>query len=568
MLRRRLQRLRQPKYLVGFFVGLLYFYWLILRPGGGIAGRSAPLPFAGELQSLGTVLAAGGVAALALLTWVFGTAETPFTFQLAETDFLFPAPLTRRQVIQFRLLRTQLPLLLSALFSVAVFSRGAIHPTLALRVVALWLLYSTLQLHYAGAALVRGSLTQQGITGVRRRLGTLLAIGALLAALWWGMRSALPGVLAAWDDGAAVGAAALVHALHHGVLGVALWPLFAVVGPLVAPAPREFLLALPAALAVAAAHYLWVVRSTLSFEEAAVEHAARVARRLEAIRRGRSDASFVRRRGAAPPSALLPLAARGSPGAAIIWKNATGTLREFRPRTLVLIGVLIVAFSFALGGRGRGGTAELITILSLAVVGLATLFGPLALRFDLRRDLELLDVLKAYPLSGREIVAAEVLGMALVLSAVAAAGLVIAFASSLASDATVLPGIPERLAILVAALAVVPGLLTVMVLTQNAAALLFPAWMTLGAERPTGFEATGQRILTFAGTLFALLVAVLPAALLGGVVGVGVRVIGLGVVAAGVAWALAGAGLLAAECYLGFRLLGPVLDRLDPTGLR
>jgi ABC-2 type transport system permease protein len=575
MVRRRVQRLRQPKYLIGFCVGLLYFYWLLIRPGSGAAGRRVPLGFEDEFRALGTVLAAGGVAALALITWIFGRAETPFTFQLAETDFLFTAPLTRRQVLQFRLLRTQLPLFVSALFSVAIFFRGGLHASLALRVLGLWLLYATLQLHYAGAALVRGSFTQQGVTGVRRRLGTLAVIGALVAALWWGLRDAMPGVLTVWqDEGAGAGATALVGALHHGVLGVALWPLFAAVGPLTAPGPREFLLALPGALAVAGAHYLWVIRSTLSFEEAAVEHAGRVARRLDTLRRGRSDAALISRRGVrggvAAPRALLPLAPTGPATTAIVWKNVTGALREFRLRTLVLIGILILAFSLAVGGQGRAGgsTADLIAVLSLSVVALVTFFGPLALRFDLRRDLELLDVLKSYPVGGHEIVAAEVLGMALVLSAVAGAGLVIAFVASLASGAAGLPPVGVRVAMLVAGLVVLPGVLTVMVLVQNAAALLFPAWMTLGAERPTGFEATGQRILTFAGTVFALFVAVLPAALVGGVAAVGVRVIGLGVVAAGLVWAVAGAALLALECAFGFRLLGPVLDRLDPAGLR
>jgi Putative ABC exporter len=576
MVRRRAARLRQPKYLVGFFVGLAYFYWLIVRPGGGggggAVGHRVPLDFGGDEAALGQVLVVGGLAALMLFTWVFGKAETPFTFQLAETDFLFTAPLTRRQVIQFRLLRTQLPLFVSALFSVAIFSRGQLHASLVLRVLALWLLYFTLQLHYGGAALVRGSLTQQGVTGLRRRLGTLAVVAGLVAALWWGLRDALPGVLAAWEDGgAATGAAALVQALHHGVLAVVLWPLFAAVAPLLAPGPREFLLALPAALAVTAAHYFWVVGSTLSFEEAAVEHAGRVARRLEAVRRGRSDAALVRRRGAPPPRALFPLAPTGSAAGAIIWKNVTGALREFRLRTLVLIGALIVAFGSAIGGKeggAGGGAGALITVLSLALAAMVIVFGPLALRFDLRRDLELLDVLKSYPLRGRDLVAAEVLGQSLLLSAVASVALVGAFAASLTSQAAALPSAGVRLAILVAALAVVPGLLTIMVLVQNAAALLFPAWMTLGAERPTGFEATGQRILTFAGTVFALLIALLPAGLVGGVLAVLARAVGVGPVAAGLVWALAGALLVTGECYLGFRLLGPVFERLDPAGLR
>ena len=37
-LRRRIQRLRQPKYLVGFLIGLGYFYWILVRPGSARGG--------------------------------------------------------------------------------------------------------------------------------------------------------------------------------------------------------------------------------------------------------------------------------------------------------------------------------------------------------------------------------------------------------------------------------------------------------------------------------------------------------------------------------------------------
>jgi NADH:ubiquinone oxidoreductase subunit 6 (subunit J) len=573
-LRRRLQRLRQPKYLIGFCVGLLYFYWLIARPGGGMrggggargVGGALPGVDGGVVNALGDVIAVGGLAVLLLLTWIFGSAETPFTFQLAETDFLFPAPLTRRQVIQFRLLRTQVPLLISAAFSVLIFSRARFGAQVPLRIVGLWLVYLTLQLHAAGAALVRGSLSQQGVTGLRRRLVTLGAIAALLGGLWLGVRASLPGVLAAWSEDSGAGAAELVRALHHGVLGVVLWPLFALKGPLLAATPLQFAQRLPAALLVAAAHYVWVVRSTLSFEEAAVEHAGKVARRLEARRRGR-DVPVGGPRGA--PRALVPLAASGLPAAAIVWKNATGALREFRLRTLVLLVILIVAMGSVLGGkeRGAGGAANLIAVLALALSGVALLFGPLALRYDLRRDLELLDVLKTYPVRGFELVAAEVLGPMLLLSAVTAFGVCLAFVASLASHSH-LPSLGDRVAMLIGALALIPAVLMVLLLVQNAAALLFPAWTAIGPERATGFEATGQRILSFVGTAFALLVAVLPAALVGGVAAIGARALGVGPAWTAAVWAVVGAAVLGAESYLGIRLLGPVWEKLEPAGLR
>jgi ABC-2 type transport system permease protein len=194
-------------------------------------------------------------------------------------------------------------------------------------------------------------------------------------------------------------------------------------------------------------------------------------------------------------------------------------------------------------------------------------FGPLTLRYDLRRDLELLDMLKTYPLRGRELVAAEVLAPALLLSAVVGLGVCLAFAASFAS-ATPLPAAGDRIALLVAALAVAPPVLMVLLLVQNAAAILFPAWSAIGPDRATGFEATGQRILNVVGAAFALVVAVLPAALVGAVAAIVARAAGTDPMWTGAVWAVSAALVLAAECYLGVRLLGPVLERMEPAGLR
>ena len=560
-LRRRIERLRQPKYFVGFLIGLGYFYWIWMRPG--TSWRGAGLVPGNEI---GWVVAVLGVGVTVLLTWVLGSAETPFAFQLAETDFVFPAPLTRRAVIQFRMLRSQLPLLLSAAFTVLIFSRADLATRVFIRIPALWLLYFTLQLHAASAALVRGSLTEQGITGVRRRVLTLVVLALVLGGLWWGVRGAFPMVVAAYRSEPASVLPVLAATLRHGVLGVVTWPLFAVTGPIVATNAQQFLTRFPQALLVTAVFYVWVVRATLAFEEAAVEHANKIARRLEAMRRGRSEAPRARPGGTAP---IFRLRAQGAPGAALVWKNITGALREFRLRTLFLILLVVVAMGVVLGDTGNGGPggSSLVAVLALALTGVGVLFGPLALRYDLRRDLEQLDVLKSLPLAGWTIVGAEVLGPALVISGVTILGWTTACIASLASGSVHIT-VADRLALLAGAAVVTPPVVTVLFLVQNAAALLFPAWSAIGPERATGFEATGQRIVTFLGTGIALVVAVLPAAIIGGVAAILAGALGAGPIAIGLVWAIVAAPVLAAECYLAVRLLGPVLEKLEPAGVK
>jgi len=555
-LKRRVQRLRQPKYFIGFLVGLGYFWYFWIRPRNAWTSSAAP-----DVRWLVAALAVG---ATAILTWVFGSAETPFAFQLAETDFVFPAPLTRRAVIQFRMVRSQLPILVSAMFTVLIFSRADLATRVLFRIPAFWLLYFTLQLHAASAALVRASLTEQGVTGVRRRLLTLVVLALLVGGLWWGMRNALPDVVAALrvDPGSAL--PVLSRALRHGVLGVVTWPLFALTGPMVATSAREFVTRFPQGLLVAAAFYVWVVRSTLAFEEAAVEHANKTARRIEAMRRGRSEVPRVRRGGTAP---IFRLGARGAPEVALVWKNITGALREFRLRSLVLILILVVVMGLVLGQPGAVRGPTLVAVLALALTGVGVLFGPITLRYDLRRDLELLDVLKTLPLAGRAIVGAEVLGPAIVISGIAILGWTTAFIASLASDAVTLPA-GDRLAVLVGAVVLTPPIVTVLFLVQNTAALLFPGWSAIGPERATGFEATGQRIVTFLGTSVALGVAILPAAIVGGLAAILARVLGAGLIATGLVWAIVAAPVLGVECYVAVRLLGPVLEKLEPTAVK
>lgn len=552
--RRRLARLRQPKYLIGFLAGALYLWWFAFRRGG-----SPPLGSVFEApvrQGLAVAL----LATVLVLNWIFSSTETPFAFTLAETQFLFTAPLTRRQVAEFKILRSQLRLLLSAVFSVLIFGRGGSFgfPAL-LHAAGLWLVYGTLQLNFAAMGLLRLSLAQHGVAGVRRKLGTLVVIAILGALVWWAAASQLPTVTAAFAVGVRSGLVALGTALHTGTLGILMWPLHASLGPLLANGAGAFAARLPAALAVFGVHYVWVAGSSVTFEEAAVEHAARTARRLESLRKGRGYGTVRSPRTGFKSRRLAPA---GSAAGAIAWKNLTGLIRELRPRTFILIAIILVVASVGLRGDGTSG-GDLFGSLLLIVAGMTLAMGPIVLRFDLRRDLELLEVLKSYPIRGRDVVAGEVGAPVAVLTAFVWASLIGAVAVTWSNSR--LPPIGDRVAYLVGALAVVPGVLLVLVLVQNAAVLLFPAWVTVGPQRATGLEATGQRLLMMIGALLALVLAVIPSGLVG--VGAGAAGVGLGLSGA---WAIAlgavvGAALLGVEGWLTIQLLGGVFERLDPS---
>jgi hypothetical protein len=317
-------------------------------------------------------------------------------------------------------------------------------------------------------------------------------------------------------------------------------------------------------LLVFALHYVWVVRSTLDFEEAAVEHAAKVARRIEAIRQGRSPSRALAR-GPRSTRVFRPrLAATGAPAVAILWKNTVGATRDAGPRWLVLATLVVIGSAIVLGGPMGGGGLEVFAVMVLALGAVALLFGPLSVRFDLRQDLEMLDVLKSYPLSGREVVGGEVAAPVVLLGGVVWSCLLAVFLATLGRRGGGLPPLGDRVALLISLLPATAAILGVLVVVQNAAVLLFPAWVSLGHGRAVGLEATGQRILMTAASMIALVLALVPAILVGGAGAAAVSAVGLGEW-----WALAvgtvvGSAVVALEGGLAAYFLGRVFDRLEP----
>ena len=111
-------------------------------------------------------------------------------------------------------------------------------------------------------------------------------------------------------------------------------------------------------------------------------------------------------------------------------------------------------------------------------------------------------------------------------------------------------------------LVVTVPILLVLLIVQNAAALVFPAWASLGPERATGFEVMGQRLAWMLGTFVGASLMLVPAALAGGF-----AYLLLSHVVGEVAWlpaAFAAAVVVLAESSVAILWLGRVFERLDP----
>jgi ABC-2 type transport system permease protein len=344
---------------------------------------------------------------------------------------------------------------------------------------------------------------------------SLTVLGAVLIALTWSIISALPDVTAAADTQRGAGRiiSAIVDAADRPLPAALTYPFRIMIRPLAAHQLSDWLKALWPALFLLLLHYVWVLRSDTAFEEAAAEYSARRARQLSNRRAGRAAGLPIPVR--ATP-ALLSLAPSGWPAGAILWKNLVGVTRTRRVRNtamaLTAAGALVALLSFEPGGT----LADIPGWLAASWGALTILIGPQWVRNDLRGDLLKLDLLRSYPIRGWTIVAAEVSASTVVLTIIQLGILLISYLAFL-GNRTMTPSLEERSLLILLAVVCLPAINFLGLLIQNAGALLYPAWVHLGAARIAGIEALGQNLLMMltSVTLLALMLAI-PAAVAGG----------------------------------------------------
>ncbi|MEP7326631.1 MAG: putative ABC exporter domain-containing protein [Gemmatimonadota bacterium] len=497
--RRQLARLKEPRYAVALIVGFAYLYFFLFhRPQPGPDG-GAP-----HFQQLVSLLGSLLLLFALLRWWLFAGVQNALTFSPVEIQFLFPAPISRPALIRWKLLRSQVLIMVNALVWIFITRRARPPLPFPVYLISLWILFTTLSLHRLGASLTRAGLSAHWRTGLRRQwiviLIALVAVVALvvpLAGNWPELRDRCCG-LDFWT--------LLGTLLSRFPASAVLFPFHLAMAPMAAHDLAEWGKALLPAAAVLALHYVWVIRSNSAFEEAAVQASAEYAERI--ARRKSAGAGFVKGKAYRSPLSLTP---RGWPGAAIVWKNLISVVRGSLSRT-TLIAVLVVGVVFAVSLEGqRRGFAELVGTVGAAVLGFLMIMGHNWIRNDLRQDLAYLALLRSYPLSGRTIMTAEVIGSTLTLTTFQYGFAILAWLGLRSRPdlqhyltlGTLLLGIPALLLVL-----------NCIVLTlQNAGALLFPSWVRLERVRPGGFETIGQNILTSGFTILLTLVGlVLPAA--------------------------------------------------------
>jgi putative ABC exporter len=554
--RASLARLRKPVYALALVVGLLYLALIFYRPEGDVP--SSPTAYLPIQRGFG-LLSAFLLAVLAAKWWIFGASTIPLAFTPAEIQLLFPAPLRRRDLILYRLLRVQISMLVSAAFISLLLwrSRGAGFPlALPLRMIGLWILFATSFMHQMGVTLVRTAAAQRG-RGLTRNLPALVVVLTAIGLLAYSLAPALLSIHSLGDVSGALGRVG--GAMQQPIPSAILAPFRWVIAPAYAESNHAWLVAIGPALLLLVFHYIWVLRADAVFEDAAVDASARRAARLRARAAPARPATTNTR-------TFVRLSAHGPAWSAIVWKNVTAAARGLKlTATIRFTFVLVVTFSVwrAVGFQAtrEASPVVLVGLAALVAVAYLALAGPLTIRNDLRADLAHLPMLRTYPLHGRTVVFAEVLSSTLTLTAMQVALLAVAFGTL-----TERP-IGERFGVLLAAIVILPVVNFMSLTIQNAIALLVPAWVRIGGPLDSGqiaFEALGQRALGSIAALLALAIALAPAT--GAAVFVSILAGGsppavtLGVVI--------GLAIAAFEIALAMRWLGGVFERTDPISMR
>ena len=151
---------------------------------------------------------------------------------------------------------------------------------------------------------------------------------------------------------------------------------------------------------------------------------------------------------------------------------------------------------------------SIVGTVSLIMAGIFVFLGPLYVRTDLQQDMLVLPLLKTYPLSGAQVVGAEIASTVVILAAFQAALLIVGF-----PQLVHIVGGERSVPVALAGILATPAITALRSAVANAWAVLLPGWIHLGPGRASGIEGLGQNLVAIFGSAIAHgLLLILPAA--------------------------------------------------------
>lgn len=415
---------------------------------------------------------------------LFSGNERGLYFSPAEVQFLFTAPLTRRQLLAYKVLSNLGVTIFIALFMGAAFRVWS--ASLPAAIVGVFLLFSFMQLlamvlNLAGCALGAHAFNRQ------RQIALAILGVALLAVVIHATGNPLEIGWTAWArdvQDTQIGRIVLfpVRCFFEAFTAERLWPDLAQWTAL-------SLVVLGVMLGVVFlldAHYL----------EAAASASERIYARMERLRRGGGVASY-----SGASQLTLPRLPRWAGAGPLAWRHFMGLLRAWKSLLVYVVVFLpLILFSWLGNTPGNERSAQVSALaVVLPFLSMLLYIGPASLRCDFRADIDRMDLLKALPLSPWFVALGQMLAPALLLTLL----------SWLILGYLIVKQETDYL-LLIAALMIPANFL--MIALENLLFLWYPARLTSGAG---DFRNFGRQMLIGISRLFLFLVAVSPAAIAG-----------------------------------------------------
>ncbi|MCZ6793139.1 MAG: hypothetical protein O7J95_05945 [Planctomycetota bacterium] len=396
----------------------------------------------------------GPAASLAFIV-LTGLSTRAIYFKPAEIDFLFPAPLSRRQLLVFNVLARLRIQLLSGVICFVFVVRHA--PRWYAAFTAVIGVLFLLQLTSQCSGLFFSALGEA--MGKRLRRIAWIALATLLVGSFFLAKDRLP------QDADPL--AALRGAVESAPVRAVTWITRPFVELFVADRLGDYVLWAAASLGMLAALFVLVVLFDVGYTESAVHASRKVHERLRRMMSGGGAFVALGRRRSRFSLPQFPWLGGAGP---LAWRQCVELSRNLRSvltlAAIMLLPVLAIGFvqTRRSGDGGDPANDPRTVLLPLVMVLVLSMFLSQNILFDFRRDLDRMGYLKTLPLSARAVAAGQMVAPVCLLSGLQFVALVIlAFARA-----------NGTLAYVVAALLVVPPFNWISLSLDNIFFLYFP----------------------------------------------------------------------------------------------
>jgi hypothetical protein len=394
-LRAQARRLKQPKHWVFLIVGLLaactWIGSLVLN--SLLQGSAQPPP-----PEVALLAAKGGVFVVVALTVLGAFNHRGLYLPKEEIELAFSVPISRGDLIRYRLFVNLMKSLIAALlFGVAASLRlrGHVFAFVGVFVTMLTIpvLGQCLALYLGDAENRLGRVAKKlPLRFFTIALAMTLAIG--VAALFLG-GSASTHVFGELERG---GSGLMMHIEQVPAVRAVLWPFTPWARMITAETLAQFLPWFLFAAGFWLLVFEWTVRVPIDFRELSLATSADVAKRINRLRRGTFHAGQSQVTRATIGWNVPWILGRGAFGA-VAWHKTAAIVRKARGTVtlsvLIILLLTMLTLVFTQGEQDPFAAAR-TSALIIAVAG--TLYLCAVLRFDFRSDLEIMDRIKTWPL--------------------------------------------------------------------------------------------------------------------------------------------------------------------------